>query len=640
MSDEVYVRDFMEEYGSIMENPALRERLGTFVESFSRDVDEIVSSLLAEMRVVTSSEGASIYVVDESVLHFAYIQTDGLYEDNPFHNTALDMNSDSICAYVARTMQPVVVGDARDISEDMPFRLNGEYDKVTGGVTVSVITAPIIDYAGNLAGILQLINHRDGEGNISTYEDWMLGYVLLLIENFIPMISGAFDRYRHIFHARRAAHRRSRSETAIEEMFNSIRSQLAVPVSKTPPPWLEGVKVPWSRRDMGREANISKRVTAFTQYINQFDDISTVIEIMLTEARDAVHAGAGIFYTVDGDGADILSVAYVQNDGDFSRGEPRTRYVNYMVKADGSSSAGRAAIAKRALNTPHFNPEEESPESRQLIEGVAGTPFSMLCVPVLDYRGGLLAVFQLINASDIFGNPRFFERADTHYCEILAARAMPFLTRSITTRRLIDAMLRMSHMRDPVETGPHVQRVGAFAAEIYRRWAENRKIKPELIREEEDALRLAAMLHDIGKVAVPDAVLKKPARLTDEEYAIIKTHCARGASMYAMAHSRLEHIAYDITLHHHQRWDGAGYTGDPDVPVLAGDQIPLCARVTAVADVLDALIFPRVYKESWDFDAAIEELVKNSGTQFDPEIVQAACEISGTLRAIAERYEG
>jgi HD-GYP domain-containing protein (c-di-GMP phosphodiesterase class II) len=147
------------------------------------------------------------------------------------------------------------------------------------------------------------------------------------------------------------------------------------------------------------------------------------------------------------------------------------------------------------------------------------------------------------------------------------------------------------------------------------------------------------MLHDIGKIAVPDAVLMKPARLTDEEYSIIKTHCAKGASMYSLAHSRLEHIAYDITLHHHQRWDGHGYTGDTEVPVLAGEEIPLCARVTAVADVLDALIFPRVYKASWRFDEAMAELVKNSGTQFDPEIVDAAYQISDTLKAITERYK-
>ncbi|MDL2263502.1 HD domain-containing protein [Synergistaceae bacterium OttesenSCG-928-I11] len=161
----------------------------------------------------------------------------------------------------------------------------------------------------------------------------------------------------------------------------------------------------------------------------------------------------------------------------------------------------------------------------------------------------------------------------------------------------------------------------------------------EKIRLEKDTLRLAAMLHDIGKVAIPDAVLKKPGKLTDEEFAIIKTHCARGAAMYAEADSRLEKVAYEITLHHHQRWDGRGYTGNPDIPILGGEDIPLFARVTSVADVLDALSFPRVYKPAWGFDEAMGELHKNAGSQFDPEMVAAAEQISDTLRAIINRYQ-
>jgi response regulator RpfG family c-di-GMP phosphodiesterase len=381
---------------------------------------------------------------------------------------------------------------------------------------------------------------------------------------------------------------------------------------------------------------------AFSHYVNQFDDVNTIMEIMLVEARDATRATGGVFYAVDGGDSSRLVLSCVQNDGEFAQGTPRTRYLGDTPDAGDSSTARRTAVSKNVVNIADLDEPQDGAKCSVpgIINEIAGgRAVSLLSVPVLDYRKELLSVFQLVNPIDIFSRPRVFEDADVKYCEMLAQRIMPYLTRAIMTRRLIDAMLRMSYLRDPTETGAHVQRVGAFAVEIYRRWAANAGLSQEVIREESDSLGLAAMLHDIGKVAVPDSVLKKPAKLNDEEYAIIKTHCAKGASMYSFAHSRLEHMAYDITLHHHQRWDGAGYTGAPDVPVLSGEQIPLFARVTAVADVLDALVFPRVYKDSWNFDDAIKELVKNSGTQFDPEIVEAACQVESTLRAIAERYK-
>jgi HD-GYP domain-containing protein (c-di-GMP phosphodiesterase class II) len=425
----------------------------------------------------------------------------------------------------------------------------------------------------------------------------------------------------------------------IEELFNSLRSQISAPVMKMDLPWLDGLGLSWSRRDMNKDANISRRMLAFTHYVNQFDDINTIIEIMLTEARSATQSEGGAFYLAEGN--DRLRLSYVQNDGCFAQGLSNARYIDDTVPIDSSTVLGSAAANREIINIPDVGalPYGLSYSSGGLIDAVAEGPVrSMLTVPVLDYRGGLLAVFQMINGRDVFGNPRPFEETDGRYAGLLARNTMPYLARAVMTRRLIDSMLRMSYLRDPIETAPHVQRVGAFAAEIYHRWALNKKIGPGESRVEEDALRLGAMLHDIGKIGVPDAVLQKPARLTDEEHDIIKTHCAKGASMYSVAHSRLEHIAYEITLHHHQRWDGRGYTGDPDVPVLAGRDIPLFARVTAVADVLDALLFPRVYKTSWAFETAMAELVKNSGVQFDPEIVKAAIEISDTLKAIAERY--
>jgi putative two-component system response regulator len=128
----------------------------------------------------------------------------------------------------------------------------------------------------------------------------------------------------------------------------------------------------------------------------------------------------------------------------------------------------------------------------------------------------------------------------------------------------------------------------------------------------------AAPLHDIGKIAIPDAILRKAGRLTAEEFETIKTHTLMGAQILGGSESRLLGVAAEIALTHHERWDGQGYPNG-----LAGDAIPLSGRIVAVADVFDALIHQRPYKQAWPIEQATAEIVKQSGRQFDPLIVTA-----------------
>ena len=150
---------------------------------------------------------------------------------------------------------------------------------------------------------------------------------------------------------------------------------------------------------------------------------------------------------------------------------------------------------------------------------------------------------------------------------------------------------------------------------------------------ERDVLRSAAMLHDVGKVGISDAILKKPGPLTDEEYATMKEHTLVGAQLFADPKSEIDEAAGVVALNHHERWDGGGYPHGK-----SGNEIPLFGRLVAVADVYDALCSRRSYKEGWKEDEVLEELKKSSGSQFDPEIVDDFFSIHDLIKSIKARY--
>ena len=131
-------------------------------------------------------------------------------------------------------------------------------------------------------------------------------------------------------------------------------------------------------------------------------------------------------------------------------------------------------------------------------------------------------------------------------------------------------------------------------------------------------IRRAAPLHDIGKIGIPDAILLKPGRLTEDEFDHMKRHTTIAAEMLAGGASAQIAIAEQIAGTHHERWDGTGYPAG-----LAGDAIPIAGRIVAVADVFDALTHERPYKHAWPIDEALAELCRQRGRQFDPEVIDA-----------------
>jgi putative two-component system response regulator len=188
-------------------------------------------------------------------------------------------------------------------------------------------------------------------------------------------------------------------------------------------------------------------------------------------------------------------------------------------------------------------------------------------------------------------------------------------TRSLTEAQLeiVERLAVAGDYRDD-ETGIHCRRVGELSYRI--------AIALDLPQETADLIRLAAPLHDIGKLAVPDAILRKPGKLSADEFNRLKSHTLAGANILGNSKSELLQMACSIALSHHERWDGSGYPAG-----LAGEEIPLAGRVVAVADVFDALMTSRPYKSAWSQRRAISQIKSLCGKQFDPKIVTAFLEI-------------
>ena len=150
-----------------------------------------------------------------------------------------------------------------------------------------------------------------------------------------------------------------------------------------------------------------------------------------------------------------------------------------------------------------------------------------------------------------------------------------------------------------------------------------------------ERLRLAAPLHDIGKIGIPDSILNKPGRLTPDERTVIETHCAIGAQILEGAQSDVLAMAKTVASTHHERWDGAGYPNG-----LAAEGIPLEGRIVAIIDVFDALISERCYKPAFSFEKSRNIIIEGAGTQFDPKLVELFQSLEGEIRSIMERLPG
>ncbi len=236
---------------------------------------------------------------------------------------------------------------------------------------------------------------------------------------------------------------------------------------------------------------------------------------------------------------------------------------------------------------------------------------SLLAIPLKSPEGEIIGVLQLINLPQ-----ESFTEEGLRLVRATAAQAAISLSNGLLLDELkkaqLDTIYRLAKVAEfkDRETGDHIKRMSRVSMYI----AETLKHDPDF----SELILYASPMHDIGKVAIPDHILLKPAKLTEEEFEIMKTHTTIGGEILENADTELLKVARVIALYHHEKFDGTGYPEG-----LKGENIPTEARIVAVADVFDALVSKRPYKAPWPPDEALKYIVSQKGKHFDPEVVKA-----------------
>ena len=331
-----------------------------------------------------------------------------------------------------------------------------------------------------------------------------------------------------------------------------------------------------------------------------------VVDIDVTEAESAAEAEEAM--RLSRPDALVLDVTMPGMDGlEFSRklkADPETRDIPVVLLtgAAGMTQVEAHAAGVDAFLRKPFSPLELLAVVERLAGGLNGTPFRALGKKTSDEQ-------LLLYARDL-----------RHLLEIERGQ------RVLLQRAYQETVTALASALESKDTGTraHSQRVQRYAIELAR------ALKPDLA--EDQSTQYGFLLHDVGKIGIPDKILLKPGPLSDGEERLMRTHTVLGEQMLGGV-AFLKGEGLRVVRHHHERWDGHGY---PDG--LGGDDIPFGARVFAVADALDAMTSDRPYRPARSWEAASEEIVSEAGRQFDPDVVVAFRERESNLSAIRREF--
>jgi HD-GYP domain-containing protein (c-di-GMP phosphodiesterase class II) len=395
-------------------------------------------------------------------------------------------------------------------------------------------------------------------------------------------------------------------------------------------------------------ADTFSKLLDIMEELYHLQDLDALLDMVLLQARKLTGADAGSIYLIENN---LLQFSFCHNDTLFSSARTKYIYLSQTLQIDNKSIAGYVACTGKPLIIEDvYDIAWSKPYTfNQFFDDVSSyRTKSLLAVPLKTSRGKIVGVLEIINALNPDGEVVPFTGKDNLILNYFAINAATAVERALLNRETILRMIKMCELRDPQETGAHANRVAAYSAEIYHQWASQKGIPEEEIKKTRDLIRIAAMLHDLGKIAISDLILKKPGGLEHDEFLIMQYHTIYGARLFENPNSDLDVISAEIALNHHEWWDGSGYPGKIDdiyrerVEIgegKKGEEIPLAARIVALADVYDALISKRVYKDSFSEEVALKLIREQSGKHFDPEVVAAFFAIHDLITAIKEKYQ-
>ena len=370
---------------------------------------------------------------------------------------------------------------------------------------------------------------------------------------------------------------------------------------------------------------------------NEISDFGVLMDQVLEIVPQVIHAPMCCVFLPEGD--DFVLAYATRSEDDKESG---TSFIGHI--------ASHTGILAQAVKETTSTVEKLMPTDGSLVEaaGLQGATASAIAMKSGsgETLGVLLVARQPNTTHAIFIEQ---ELTDLRHIATLISTA---LERRALKEKMMWSKVRMAESRDPSETGPHVKRVSATALEIFDGWAKRRGMRQEDSQFSRETLRMAAILHDVGKIGISDLILKKPGKLTQEEYEIMKHHSVLGVPHLLGNDSE---DAREVAMHHHERWDGRGYPGAVSIENIScddqsllemqlpstgmkGDDIPLFARMVAIADVFDALSSHRAYKEAWAPERVEAEMRNESGKAFDPELIEIFFERLDRIRAARARY--
>jgi len=345
------------------------------------------------------------------------------------------------------------------------------------------------------------------------------------------------------------------------------------------------------------------------------DDTQEMLETILTHARALTGAEAGSMFLVN---RDQLKFGAVQNDV-IDTSNIAQNLLSRKMPATMESLAGFVTLTGDIANiSDSYNLPEGTPFhiNREFDTATGYKTRSILAVPLNCPDGTCVGVLQLINHIAPDGSPGpFGDPADSGVL-LLASSAAVTVHNAILQEQLYQAHLGtiyrlavVAEYRDN-DTGDHIRRVSRTSELVAGAIGIDRDLV-ELIKH-------ASQMHDVGKVAIPDAILLKPGHLTPDQREIMEKHTTIAADILANPEDEVLAMGRDIALNHHERWDGQGYPNG-----ISGRDIPLSARIVAAADVFDAVVSHRCYKAACSFDVALDIIIQDSGHHFDPEVTKA-----------------